>query len=87
MHVCSLSGWLTSGQLAENIQQGGYKCQELIWQPFVGFTAKNDPWLGILGRSYISEKFCKAVSHPPPPNLPPLCRDICGFDCTSLKTI
>ena len=34
---------ITSSQLAENLQQGGYLCQELIWQHFVGFTVKNEP--------------------------------------------
>ena len=79
--------WLISGQLAENVQQSGYQCQELNWQQFVGFTAKNDPWYGLLGCSCDWKKFCKAVSHPPPPYPPPPRRDICDIDSTSLKTI
>ena len=45
--------WLTSGQLAENMQQGGWMLiQELIWQHFWGLKLRiNNPWYSLLGRS------------------------------------
>ena len=90
VHGCSLNGPGDGWQVANSLKtsskvdrgvRNGFS--SILW----GLQLKMTLGMAYLAVHVTDIKFCKAVSHPPPPHPPPLRRDICDIDCTSLKTI